>query len=62
MFGIWGHKQAAEITYYGLHALQHRGQDGAGIVATNGKKLSFHRGRGLVNDIFQRSDFEKLSG
>lgn len=62
MFGIWGHEQAAEITYYGLHALQHRGQDGAGLVTTDGEKLSFHRDRGLVNDVFQRADFQKLAG
>jgi len=62
MFGIWGHKQAAEITYYGLHALQHRGQDGAGLVTADGENLSFHRGQGLVNDVFQRADFKKLSG
>ena len=33
IFGVWGHQSAADLTYYGLHALQHRGQEGAGIVA-----------------------------
>lgn len=62
MFGIWGHKQAAEVTYYGLHALQHRGQDGAGLVANDGEELKLHKDTGLVNDIFQRPDFSQLTG
>ncbi len=37
VFGIWGHEEAAQITYYGLHSLQHRGQEGAGMVVTDGK-------------------------
>ncbi|MFW7395656.1 amidophosphoribosyltransferase, partial [Vagococcus fluvialis] len=35
IFGIWGHQDAAKVTYFGLHALQHRGQEGAGIVAND---------------------------
>src|SRR5690625_6097192 len=62
MFGIWGYEQAAEITYYGLHALQHRGQDGAGLITTNGEQFAYHRDQGLVNDVFQRADFKKLAG
>lgn len=62
MFGIWGHEKATEITYYGLHALQHRGQDGAGIVTNNGKELNLHKDQGLVNDVFQRVNFARLSG
>src|SRR5690625_4657078 len=62
MFGIWGHKQAAEITYYGLHAMQHRGQDGAGIVVSNGETLNIHKGEGLVNDVFQQMDFANFIG
>lgn len=61
MFAIWGHEKAAEITYYGLHALQHRGQDGAGMVIKNGKKLKEHKDLGLVNDVFERADFSKLT-
>ena len=57
MFGIWGHKKAAEITYYGLHAMQHRGQDGAGIVVNDGEKLNIHKDVGLVNDVFKRIRF-----
>lgn len=62
MFGIWGHKQAAEITYYGLHAMQHRGQDGAGIVVNDGSSMHIHKGEGLVNDVFKNFDFTKFKG
>jgi amidophosphoribosyltransferase len=62
MFGIWGHKKAAEITYYGLHAMQHRGQDGAGIVVSNGERLKLHKDVGLVNDVFKRVDFGDFPG
>lgn len=62
MFGIWGHDKAAEITYYGLHALQHRGQEGAGIVISNGRTLQIHKDEGLLNDVFNRSHFQELKG
>lgn len=62
MFGIWGHEKAAEITYYGLHALQHRGQDGAGIAATDGEQIHLHKGKDLVNDVFKRAEFQNLPG
>lgn len=62
MFGIWGHHKAAEITYYGLHAMQHRGQDGAGIVISDGERLKLHKDVGLVNDVFERIDFEEFPG
>ena len=52
VFGIWGHKDAAQITYYGLHSLQHRGQEGAGIVVTDGEKLTGFKGEGLVTEVF----------
>lgn len=59
VFGIYGHEQAAQMAYYGLHALQHRGQEGAGIVTSefdeNVKKYRFHvyKDFGLVNDVFK---------
>ena len=62
MFGIWGHKKAAEITYYGLHAMQHRGQDGAGIVVSDGENFHVHKDVGLVNDVFKRINFEDFPG
>jgi glutamine phosphoribosylpyrophosphate amidotransferase len=45
---------AAELTYYGLYALQHRGQESAGIVTSDGRNFRAHRGMGLVSQIFQR--------
>ncbi|WP_209124787.1 amidophosphoribosyltransferase [Alkalihalobacillus sp. BA299] len=62
VFAVWGHKDAAQITYYGLHSLQHRGQEGAGIVVTDGEKLTAHKGLGLVNEVFASKDFENLYG
>lgn len=62
MFGIWGHDKPAEITYYGLHALQHRGQDGAGLATSDGETLKLHKDIGLVNDVFERAEFADLTG
>lgn len=62
VFGIWGHVDAAHITYYGLHSLQHRGQEGAGIVVTDREKLSIHKGMGLVNDVFNPDILDRLKG
>ncbi|MFS0614297.1 amidophosphoribosyltransferase [Lederbergia ruris] len=62
VFGIWGHPDAVQITYYGLHSLQHRGQEGAGIVATDGNSLKGTRGEGLVNDVFNKSNLASLPG
>ena len=52
IFGIYGHKNAAELTYLGLYSLQHRGQESAGIVSGDGKTLRQHKGLGLVADVF----------
>ncbi|QOR66880.1 amidophosphoribosyltransferase [Cytobacillus suaedae] len=62
VFGIWGHPDAAQITYYGLHSLQHRGQEGAGIVVTNGEKLKGHKGEGLVSEVFGNGQLSNLQG
>ncbi len=62
VFAIWGHEKAAEMTYYGLHALQHRGQEGAGIVTTDGEEMHVHRGVGLINDVFSEDEFDRLNG
>lgn len=62
IFGIWGHEKAAELTYYGLHAMQHRGQEGAGVVVNDGKRLKGHKGLGLVNDVFKQMDFCDFPG
>ena len=60
VFGIWGHEDAAQISYYGLHALQHRGQEGAGIVTKDGKGLHVVKGEGLVNEVFSGNEIEQF--
>src|SRR5215813_14166634 len=56
VFGIYGHPDAAALTALGLHALQHRGQEAAGIVAYDGEQFSAHRGLGLVSDNFSSKE------
>lgn len=53
IFGIWGHQDAATVTYFGLHSLQHRGQEGAGIVSNDHGKLKGTRGLGLLSEVFK---------
>lgn len=63
VFGVWDHPEANQIAYFGLHSLQHRGQEGAGIVTTDGKKLYNHRGLGLISEVFRDKDnLSKLVG
>jgi amidophosphoribosyltransferase len=63
VFGVYGHLDAAALTALGLHALQHRGQEAAGIVAYDGEQFNAHRGRGHVSDNFSsREVIERLRG
>ncbi len=63
VFGIFGHPEAANLTYLGLYALQHRGQESCGIVASDGCRMKSHLGMGLVADVFKSDDiFEGLPG
>ncbi|HTY56633.1 MAG TPA: class II glutamine amidotransferase, partial [Candidatus Binataceae bacterium] len=62
VFGVYGHPEAANLVYLGLYALQHRGQESAGIVSSNGKSLISHRGMGLVADIFSEEVIGRLEG
>jgi len=62
VFGIYGHPNAAQLTYYGLYALQHRGQESAGIVTSDGKRFCEHRGMGLVSQIFHGEALKGLHG
>jgi amidophosphoribosyltransferase len=63
VFGIYGHPDAAALTALGLHALQHRGQEAAGIVAYDGEQFNAHRGPGLVGDNFSSKDvIDRLPG
>src|ERR1700674_1272456 len=55
VFGIYGHPNAAELAYYGLFALQHRGQESAGIVTSDGRQFRKHIGMGLVSQVFPRN-------
>ncbi|MBM3846910.1 MAG: amidophosphoribosyltransferase [Verrucomicrobia bacterium] len=62
VFGIYGHPNAAELTYYGLYALQHRGQESAGIVSSDGRQFHTFRGMGLVPQIFSGDILHNLTG
>jgi len=63
VFGIFGHPEAANLTYLGLYALQHRGQESCGIVSSDGNRLKAHLGMGLVADVFKSDEiFERLPG
>ena len=62
VFGVFGHKDAAKLTYFGLYALQHRGQESAGIVASDGRHICEHRGMGLVPDVFNEQRIDTLEG
>jgi amidophosphoribosyltransferase len=62
IFGIYNHPEAAKIAYLGLYALQHRGQEGAGIVSADGERLHPHRHMGLVADIFSEEVLNRLTG
>ncbi len=62
LFGIFGHPEAAHLTYLGLYALQHRGQESAGIVSSDGEHLRLEKGMGLVNDVFTDERLATLAG
>src|SRR2546428_10991831 len=64
LFGVFGHPKAAVLTYYGLFALQHRGQESAGIVTSNGPGTTFlfHKDMGLVSQVFGQAELAKLKG
>lgn len=60
--GIYGHKDASQLACLALYALQHRGEESAGIVSFDGKKVYQHKGMGLVGDVFKDGDLKKLKG
>src|SRR5581483_8133956 len=60
--GVYGHSEAANITYLGLHALQHRGQEAAGIVTSDGDRFHLAKKEGLVGEVFGRGDMSGLPG
>ena len=62
IFGVYGHPEAANIAYLGLHALQHRGQEGSGIVSSDGRDFSIEKGPGLVLEVFTKDRLARLPG
>jgi len=60
--GIFGHEEASKLAYFSLHALQHRGQEAAGISSSDGKKLHTIKKRGLVMRVFDEAKLQTLSG
>ncbi|MEE9182768.1 MAG: amidophosphoribosyltransferase [candidate division NC10 bacterium] len=62
VFGIYGHPEAANLTYLGLYALQHRGQESAGIACANGKTIHLEKAMGLVADVFSEARLRRLPG
>lgn len=60
--GIFGHEDASKLTYFGLYALQHRGQESAGIVASDGKNVNSHKNMGLVPEVFSENILQGLPG
>ena len=62
VFGVFGHPDAAKLTYFGLYALQHRGQESAGITASDGRQVTEQRRMGLVADVFSEQVMTELKG
>ncbi len=62
IFAVYGHEEAAKLTYFGLYALQHRGQESAGIVTSDGKQVCEHKAMGLVPEIFDEDILNRLTG
>lgn len=62
IFAVYGHEEAAKLAYFGLYALQHRGQESAGITVSDGQRVVEHKAMGLVPDIFNEQILEDLKG
>ena len=62
VFGVYGHEEAAQITYLGLYSLQHRGQESSGIVTSDGKRVCEHKDLGLVSKVFTERTIKRLEG
>ena len=62
VFGIYGHPEAANLTYLGLYALQHRGQESVGITTSDGTRLRIHKAMGYVADNFNEATINNLAG
>lgn len=62
IFGVYPHKEAARLTYLGLYALQHRGEEASGIISRCGRKVYLHKAPGLVSDVFDERIIRSLRG
>jgi len=62
LFGVFGHRDAARLTYLGLYSLQHRGEEAAGIVTYDGKAMHTHKAMGLVSEVFNEQTLHGLPG
>src|SRR3954469_9853253 len=63
VFGVWAPgEDVSKLTYYGLYALQHRGQESAGIAVSNGRQILVFKDMGLVSQVFDESTLESLKG
>ena len=62
VFGVFGVEKAASLTYYGLHSLQHRGQEGCGIVSVDNRTFHRVKGEGLVTEVFNEDNLRALTG
>ncbi|MDP7416966.1 MAG: amidophosphoribosyltransferase, partial [Desulfobacterales bacterium] len=62
LFGIYGHPEASKLSYFGLYALQHRGQESTGIAVVKNKNIVHHEGMGLVSDVFDMPVLDHLKG
>jgi len=62
VFAVYGHEEAARLTFFGLFALQHRGQESAGIAVADGCEIRARKGMGLVSEVFQEENLKKLPG
>ena len=62
VFGIWNHPEASRLSYLGLYALQHRGQEASGIVSLHEDTHIMHKGHGLVADVFDEEELDSIKG
>ena len=62
IIGIFGHQDSSKLAYFGLYALQHRGQESAGIVTSDGTRVTCHKSMGLVPEVFTEASLQQLTG
>ena len=60
VFGVFGNSKAARLTYFGLYALQHRGQESAGIVTSDNRRILLHKGMGQISEVFSSDEILRI--